>query len=341
MSSKKIIGGEFDIDLTYLQYRTEKIEDGFYYPSGRSALYNILIYIKNSLSINKIYLPDYLCSSIEYAALSAKFEIEYYSLNPSLQIDLEQLCKKSLNRSAVLLINYFGAIDLTSITESIKSLFPLSCIIQDNVQSYQDMFLESQADFMFTSFRKHFPVPDGGWVKTKYLDLPIYEEMNTFTSLKLMGGILKNIRNFDCIDDSTYLNSLEEGEGLIDVNLEKRMSDISPIIMSHLNFGIIFALRKRNAFYLLDKLKKIGLNSVVKFKENSVPFFIPVRLENRDVIRRKLMDENVFCPIHWPVFNESLKRSAELSVNELSLIVDQRYTLQDMDKIINVLNKYS
>lgn len=68
-----------------------------------------------------------------------------------------------------------------------------------------------------------------------------------------------------------------------------------------------------------------------------VPMFVPIFLENRNEMRKKLMKNNIFCPVHWP-FNASEEDKNSLYDTELSLVCDQRYSSNDMENIVKVLN---
>ena len=54
-----------------------------------------------------------------------------------------------------------------------------------------------------------------------------------------------------------------------------------------------------------------------------------------------MFNNNIFTPIHWPFESEALNGSVknQLYENELSLICDQRYTIDDMKRQIEVLRK--
>ena len=67
------------------------------------------------------------------------------------------------------------------------------------------------------------------------------------------------------------------------------------------------------------------------------PLFVPIIIKNgkRDYYRKKLIENKIYCPIHWPQPNE--KCESNLYELELSLICDQRYTENDMKKIISIL----
>jgi hypothetical protein len=335
-----VIGGEFEIDISVANHKNIDIKfDGFFYSSGRAALYNILYYLDTEKKITKIYLPDYLCPSIIDTVGMFNFETLYYPILPNLEIDMNYFVDKNLNSAALLVINYFGGIELDKSISELKRFDSSVCIIEDNVQALCAMFNKTEADFSFTSFRKYLPVPDGGWVKSKYSGLPEYSAKNTFAAYKIAGGILKKYRNTGYIDDKIYLELFSKGEKLIDQNLKYAMSDSTAHIISTLDLNNIADKRKENASYLVKRLHELGINSIVDFMPAKVPLFVPVRIKNRNEIRKLLFENNIFCPIHWAVTNSELKRGLEMSQNELSLVIDQRYNLKDMDRIINVLEQ--
>lgn len=104
----EIIGGEFDVDLQRLKYSHSGnvCLDGLYkYSTGRSALYHILLDVKKRNNISKILLPDYLCSSVVFAAEKADVEIVFYPLNDKLELDEKLFANLYEEKSAVLLIN--------------------------------------------------------------------------------------------------------------------------------------------------------------------------------------------------------------------------------------------
>ena len=287
-----------------------------------------------------ILLPDYLCESIIEVVHQFRLKIIFYSVNENLTIDEIDFSTKYLKTSIVLLINYFGGIDCASQVSVIRALDKNACIIEDNVQGFYTMFKKSDADFSFTSFRKSFSVPDGGWVKSKFTDLPVATERNSFAEYKIVGGILKHLRRFDEINDQLYLDLLKKGEEKINENYHSEISTITLNIISGLKLKLTSEKRKENANFLIEGLSKLNLKSIVKFSCSDIPLFIPIQLKNRDIVRAELFKENIFCPVHWPVLNHyDLKKGKELAQNELSLIIDQRYGIEEMSRILNVLKK--
>ena len=95
--------------------------------------------------------------------------------------------------------------------------------------------------------------------------------------------------------------------------------------------------RLSNARYLIDELAKKGICPILPLLEDHVPLFIPAYLENRDEVRKRMFQNEVFCPVHWPLDGRPLKRGAVMAKHELSLIIDQRYSVKDMNQIISLL----
>jgi len=338
---QKVIGGEFDIDLAKIGTKYS-LNNSNVFSSGRAALYHILKLLSTYNKFTKVLLPDYLCESVIDAVRKSKFEIEFYNINSDLSIDLESLHNKYCDSSIVLLINYFGCIDIAKQIKMVRSIKSNACVIADNVQGYYAMSESNEADFSFTSLRKIFPVPDGAIVETSINGLEILTRENTFVAHKIAGGILKQYAKKNKIDDSLYLNFLNKGEQLINENYGSAMSDFSKLFFGNIDFDDISKRRKDNSNFVLECLKQMAIKPIILNIENHTPLFIPIRLKNRDEIRKKMFSKNIFCPIHWPEPKGiNLYRSNELANTELSLVIDQRYKKDDMKRMLDILDKYN
>lgn len=339
----KIIGGEFELNPYSFQKKSQNIFDGFFYSSGRAALYAILDHIFQASPIKTIYLPNYLCSSVVETTRLFRTNIIFYPILDNLKPDESFLQNQDFNLSIIILINYFGCIDLQSIIHNLKRNNTDLYIVEDNVQALHSMFTETEANFSFTSFRKQLPVPDGGWVKTKHENFNSRQinKKNTFVSYKIAGGLLKNYKYYKCIDDSVYLDLLNKGEKLINDNLYSTISDFTLDIISKLDLNSIAQKRTENALYLLSKLDKIGIKPLVEIRKSFIPLFLPIMLKNRDQVKDILFQHSIFCPTHWPTDNISELNKLNIMANsELSLVIDQRYDFKDMDMILKILEQY-
>ena len=62
----------------------------------------------------------------------------------------------------------------------------------------------------------------------------------------------------------------------------------------------------------------------------------------REALRHHLIRNEIYCPIHWPVsgYHELNERTGYIYQNELSLICDQRYSVKDMNRIIETIKTF-
>ena len=334
-----MIGGEFPIAVTDVLNavgRRVQLSDVYTYSSGRAALYQILKYLRENNSISKVLLPDYLCSSILVPINKLGLDFAFYPIDEQLVLYPKQFFELYTKGVAVLLINYFGLMDLQEQINIIRSIDEQAIIIEDDVQAYYEFLKPLHGvDFKFTSLRKTFAVPDGGLVKTKF-KLPEVFSPNSFGQYKAAGGLLKSMREGN-FNDKIYLDLFQKGESLIDEDLEYGMSPLADKLYYFANQDHVKVRRLNNAHYIVNNLNMIGIKPVLPIIEDHVPLFIPIVLNNRDDVRKQMFQLEIFCPIHWPLDSNELKRGEIMAKTELSLIIDQRYGQNDMDKIIKLL----
>lgn len=345
MSSYNIIGGEFEIADSQCVRNTpphpvfgDKIV--YSYSSGRAALYNICKALQGKIS--KVLLPDYLCYSIPATIEKSGIAYEYYTLNSDLEPDVDSVGSLFEDvGTAVLVIDYFGCVDTSKVISSIKNTCPSAVIILDDVQSPFTIGEPSEADYLFTSFRKAYPVSDGAYVVTSDNSLSQPTVRSKFAQYKLAGELLKKFRDEDYYEDNVYLSLLSTGEELIDNDLDTDMCDHAKKVMSILDVGRIKTLRRRNVEVILDGLRSLSIKTLLDIPDGRTPLFVPITLHNRDEVRRDMFGQNIFCPVHWPIEKDGdrLVKGTELSRTELSLIIDQRYSMTDMHRILDILEK--
>ncbi len=340
--AENVIGGEFEIEVPqHFQQRSVVVLEGVVtYSSGRSALYNILAYLKEHSRITSVLFPEYLCESVYRMAAKNQMGIEFYELDEQLNPDLKDIEHKYDPSKAVLLINYFGLKDCKRMVEQLRGMYQDMIIILDNVQAPYEMLNETDADYTFSSFRKAFPMADGSWALSKESTLTQYDRVNEFAQYKIAASFLRAFRDQHLFNDEVYLELFHKGEVKIDDDYKTDMTQMSKDILANMEWNKWALLRKRNAEIILEGLKELGISPIIALGENVVPLFIPVRLDNRDKVRKAMFAKNIFLPVHWPVedkYKSRLKRGSYLAAHELSIIVDQRYTVSDMKRILNIL----
>lgn len=334
-----MIGGEFPIAVTDL-FRApnlSRVNDGMHhYASGRAALYQILKYLKGEKGIKSILLPDYLCDTILVPVKKLGFEYTFFPLNDSLELEEETFKEVYKRNTAILLINYFGLQELTKQVAIIRDIDADAIIIEDDVQAYYEFKKPlGDVDFKYTSLRKTFAIPDGGLVKTEH-PLPVIDNPNSFGQYKAAAALMKAMREGN-FDDSVYLDISRVGGSKIDDELDRSISHVSERLYSCLDEVDVKTHRQENAKFLVEKLSERGISTLLPVSEDKVPLFVPIWLENRDEVRRRMFQHEVFCPVHWPLAGMKVQKGSELAAHELSLIVDQRYNEQNMNQIISLI----
>lgn len=337
----RVIGGEYE--LRAVPDKAAQVREYHTYSSGRAALYQILMSIK--LTTFKVWLPNWLCESMIDAVRKTGIDYDFYCLGNDLRMDVETFVKTNRpvsENDAIILVNYFGLVDVELTINQLCECGVHSVIIEDDVQALFS-FLDNQpytADFRFTSLRKSIAAPDGGLVRTQKR-MPVAIQDNTFALMKLKGALLKS-NTTEGGSDEVYLKCFEEGEELIEENYDSVMSTASQNIFGNTNLEEVAACRKRNAQFLVAKLQELGINPIIPINNNRVPLFVPIVLNNRDDLRRTLRQNAIFCPVHWPLRDDmkNLDKGSFMAENELSLVIDQRYSIEDMQNIIDIIKDW-
>ena len=335
----RVIGGEFELSTMPGQVDSPQ---GFYsYASGRAALYQILKSIK--LTTFKVWLPDWLCESMIDAVRRTGLDYGFYELGSDLRMNVGRFVDKNRpvsENDVIVLVNYFGLLDVERTIADLRSLNVESVIVEDDVQalfSFLDDSAKHTADYRFTSLRKTIAAPDGGLVRTNK-QMPLGQRKNTFAPYKLKGALIKGAAD-ETTDDGEYLALFEQGEDLIENNYESEMSGEASAILAATEMEEVANKRRENARFLTKQLEELGMEPLLKCQGNQVPLFVPILIDNRDEVRRELRRNGIFCPVHWPLLKdmEALPMGRRMAEKELSLVIDQRYNQEDMDSIIQVL----
>ena len=342
----RVIGGEYAVDLD-ISYNCKTGTKSNLYASGRGAFRAILQHFIPDMK-GEILLPDYICESVPNMILSLGLTASFYHINEDFLPEIESILKKINGKKAIVLVDYFGMISSTQkgeLIDEIKRANPSIKIVIDDVQNYFGIDSEDKCDYAFTSFRKWFPVPDGARAVWKngssyedlYPDERTYGSISVFSKYKFAGNMLKNYRGI--IGDEVSLELLEKGEKMVsDETLCVALPTTSPAI-AQLDMEQIRKKRKRNAEVIHEGLTQMGIKHL--YSEDAVPLFVPIVLDRgRDIVRKKMFSQSIFCPIHWNCdwmikINSACRNT--LADKELSLICDHRYDEQDMKKQLEIL----
>lgn len=145
----------------------------------------------------------------------------------------------------------------------------------------------------------------------------------------------------DC--NSIYREIFAKSEQRLDMQTEVyQMSDISKNILECISITQLQAKRKKNYGQLKGKLKNIPVKDVLS-TDNFVPLVYPVYVENRNQFRQYLMENKIYCAVHWPLTGTELENDTDavkIYENIISLPIDQRYEGMHMEYLAQVIKAY-
>lgn len=163
-----------------------------------------------------------------------------------------------------------------------------------------------------------------------------YLSNNGFVATRKKALELKRKYISNEIDSKEYLELFHETEESLEKCKISACSYDDIKSAEQLDVDFIKKTRRENARLIIDKLRKYCLFK--NLKKNDCPLCVPILYENRDKLRQYLISKEIYCPIHWPkpkqVNNDF---ASELYEKELSLVCDQRYTKEDMNRIVNAI----
>ena len=338
MSSKrKEIGSEFWFEDSLPQAASDR--DGVYVLSGRTAIDLIIQDILETRAVRNVHMPAWCCDSMIAPFVAHGFHIDFYDVRFDVQLDCRT---ESIENTEILyLTNYFGyenTIDL-GIIKQFKTKGAL--VLYDRTHSFLmdcDPYL-ALADYSFASIRKWMGVI-GGAVVEGVRD----KELKECPYLTCKGTAMQMKQSYiagdDSVDKQDFLRLYGEfGHHLTDDFCDYAMDDLSFAIYKASDMSAIKARRRENAKYLHEHL---NLQFLAPFTDAVCPLFVPVLFdskEKRDLVRKKLIEAEIYCPIHW---SKPTLIPTDFEVNkiydaELSLICDQRYGIHEMQRIIDTI----
>lgn len=314
----KEIGGYFELERFYGK---EYYPDALAVNCGRNAA----VLVAKLRGYKRVYLPDFLCSSVGEALMQNSIDIQIYNIGN----DLRPIFNNDLhNDEAIYIVNYYGQLrdDIDKFKCKWKN------IIWDNAQDF--FFRPSDIDSVYTC-RKYFGVTDGGYVlfngENDFLqEYNLLEQDESFERLRYAAG------RFERSASEFYSMSVENNK-LFENESVKRMSQLTHNFLRAIDYKRVKGIRTENFTALHDKLKTCNL-----FCDLFVPdgaFMYPFRINNGAKLRKHLQEHKIFVPKLWPDVCDS-GCAAELADSIVPIPCDQRYDIKDMNYIVDHIFKY-
>ena len=351
------IGSEFwDVPVTHVKNGLFH-DDTQWYLSGRSALRAIVRDIKKRhLSISQKYtvsLPSWCCDTMIVPFLEEGMEVHFYPVwwdnnDHDLRVSLD------LNCDVLLLIEYFGYTQKMPEVTKYKGV-----VIRDVTHSLFSRDY-SDADYLYGSLRKWCGLYTGGYAwtkdghslsegvtdKTGYIELRdkamrLKQNYINRKDIEIEGG-RKGANNTSV--EKTYLLYFAQAEECLEKADVACGLDRDIQLANYMDVELIRKKRRSNVEILRKGLQKWAMFS--NYSEDDCPMFFPIMIPEgkRDELKKWLIKEGIYCPVHWPlscyhrmIDSVNVKNIYE---NELSIVCDQRYSDVDMNRIVITIEDF-
>ena len=201
-----------------------------------------------------------------------------------------------------------------------------------------------RADYEVASLRKWFPLACGGvaWKRDGTITRPTRAPEPALVTLRIQAMEDKARFLRLGIDNPESKQIFLEKYRYCNLAFKNDYKDImidpwSENELKRQDIQNICKVRRANATILLYGLH--GITGIIpvftKLCEGDCPLFVPIFAERRDELQKWLAQRAIYCPVHWP---KPIKEArSNLYAGELSLICDQRYGSEEMERILQAL----
>ena len=305
-----------------------------WYLSGRSALRAIIKKIEWASTVS---MPAWFCDSMIRPFLDAGIKVKYYPVYPDHGLTQEI----DMDADVLFIMDYFGYTTESTISHP--------CIIRDMTHS---LFSRDYVDahYYFGSLRKWCGVWTGGYAWTRDGErLCEGNNEESYISLRSEAMSLKNSyingipdENGKPVNDKHYLDIFKEAEEKLE-NIGIGVAAKRDVDMvSFLDVELIKSRRRENAGILMNAFPEMIV--FPELKNEDCPLFVPILVPDgkRDALRKYLISKDIYCPVHWPMSKYHIvdERTSVLYRDGLSLVCDQRYSQEDMERTVKAVREF-
>ena len=302
-----------------------------WFVSGRSALQSIIMELGR---FHSIAMPSWCCESMVKPFVEAGMQVSFYPV----LFDGSLIQEIFFDCDVLFLMDYFGYTGVQPDLSGFKGV-----VIRDVTHSLFSKTY-SDADFFFGSLRKWCGVWTGGfaWTKDGHKLAELFGDENDYfflreTAMRKKAEFIRGVSN-----DKDYLEFFKSAEEALDnigvCPAAKRDIDFA----LSLNVDDLKRIRRGNAEILMEAFPNWLI--FPEMKNSDCPMFVPIIIPNgkRNALRCFLIDNEIYCPVHWPIsdYHKFDERARYIYDNELSLICDQRYNEKDMRRIVETIRLF-
>lgn len=319
--------------------------------TGRSAIKYVIKTIEGRHpSIKKVaVLPSFTCDTVFEPFLKLGYKVFYYPVEKDLKTTSDAILETVLKHDAsiVLFHRYFGFDTLDGqvdrMCDILRGLGKFT--IEDCTQCLYSGVPRAKTDFTVGSIRKWAGTPDGGFAVSRegfFVNKPQDSDVELEEAkVKALYAKYRFLFKHEG-EKSDMLALYRKAEDILDQQNEVyAISPMSAKVQAYLNVAELVEKRRTNFNILRDSLKGPIQPLFILDNNQAVPLYFPILVEDRAVLQKHLVQNAIYAPVVWPK-DEKQPTQCEGAENAyehlLCIPIDQRYDVDDMDRIISVFN---
>lgn len=320
MNSSKAIGGYFGLELGE-SHGSFLHDDAILLNTAR----NCFEYILEANDTTHVYMPKFTCDVMLEPLKKLNIPYSFYSINNNLEI----ASKIELNAGEyIVYTNYFGIKD--DYSRQVSDMYGENLILDCSQAYYFEPLMVGHTIY---SPRKFFGLPDGGCL---YTPKALSRELPMDFSESRMSHLLKRLEQGA---EAGYADFQANDASLVGQPI-KQMSELTRGLLTSVDFDDAQKIRQANARFLHENLKALNMfqGDIV---DSQIPMVYPF-LTNKKDLRQLLISQKVFVATYWPnVLDWCDEEDLEYKLTNqlLPLPIDQRYDLEDMQRIVDAIKK--
>lgn len=360
---QKEIGSNFwirpdEINDVSSQMDLEKIgihgNDTVLLSTGRSAELLILETIEErNENLRKVALiPPFTCETVLRPFVQKGYEIHTYQIDENLitrpkllKHDIEKFCPK-----IVLFHRYFGFDTFAECVEVVQEARRKGIIfIEDRTQNLYSTHTCIDVDYTIGSLRKWLGIPDGAFAvchNGNFNEKPT--EYNIALQETKVEAALEKYRYMEMDEGckEIFLQKYREAENIL-AKAEKKysMSPISSTMQHALDVQSMKIKRRENYRFIYEALcgLKDVRNITPELGKADVPLYYVMWVNDRSALQTWLREHDIYAPVVWPKSDievDICEEAEEIYRHVLCLPVDQRYDLDDMERMAECIKNW-
>ncbi|MNJ15806.1 hypothetical protein D3C77_100580 [compost metagenome] len=319
------IGGYFELEL---RKGLHPYPHAVGFNSARSAFRALLM----ARQLRKVYLPHYICGVMQDTLDDTGIEVARYCLSETWQ--LEHLPALASDESIVF-VDYFGLM-----TDYIRQVLAPQYKHQLIVDNSQALFSEPLPTIAtFYSPRKFVGVADGGWLLNAPADLPTPPDSRSQARFGALLGRLEDAPH-------QHYDAFQANEQALQTEGVKAMSASTARLLDSIDYAQVSQQRMSNLTRLRQHLDHH--NHFTSWPARPVAALCyPLLLASAqaaECLRAHLLEHAIYVPRYWP---DVLQAPTTPVVEKhwaqclLPLPIDQRYRVEDMDRLANTILQHT